>query len=285
MGVENTDDVINNDVSVSRGWPGQLATRFAGLLGIGEGGLVTAQYPGIADNRVDGIGATNLNRSGPMNSGVSVTNVSNGGAPGTVTFTLPVSTQIDILVYQSTNGAPTTRAFKYSVDDGADVAVANTDQKYRGIAITGLAASTHTVKLKGDSTAASYFFGVRHSMGKGVVVGRFARPGWTMLDAFGLGSNANMFGNAGALARIADAWGAWSSHLTIITFNHNDCGYQANANPSGLYSTTTTYRNICRPPSTALPQRADAPCSMRPSCRPSSRPRRMVRLSWPIIWS
>jgi hypothetical protein len=247
VGVDDPTTIPNYTNSDDLGWPGQLSTLFARQFGLPRAGCLTANTHASPDARVTrSAGVTDLATTGPMQTGVQFTNVSNAGGPGVITFSAPSCTGFDILVYQSTSGAPTTGAFKYSVDGGAAVSVANTNLGYRAVSVTGLSQNAHTIAISGDSNAPTYLFGIRYHSGAGVTVSRFAKAGGILLDAFGLGApfpgNNTGVGNPPAQARLAASFGAWSPDLTIIAFAYNDWLAQMTAQTSGLKSDPATYR-------------------------------------------
>jgi hypothetical protein len=247
VGVDDANNITSYPNSDYYGWPGQLRTLFGRQFGLADAGCIVPQTHGFPDPRVTGAGAADIYTTGPMSSGKSVTNASNSGAPGTIGFALPSCTAFDILLYQSGSGAPTTGAFKYAVDGGAAVSVANGNGGYAKVSVTGLSQAAHNVVITGDSANPVYVFGVRYHSGAGVTMTRFARAGSILLDAFGLGApfpgNNTGVGNPAAQARLAASFGAWSPDLTVIAFAYNDWLAQTTTMTSGLKSDPATYQS------------------------------------------
>lgn len=209
-----------------RSYPGQLRTLFARHLGTGEGGMITPWFQGT-DSRVVKSNTTNVNSTGLMSLGVSITST----GPGTITYTLPPCTAFDILTYVN-NINFVIGSYTYAVDGGAPVAVTPAAEiAYKVLRVTGLADTAHTVVITGTSTNLSQHFGVRPHYGKGVVVGRFGQPGWTVNDVIGLSAqsgahNTSAIGNPAAQGRLQASLGAWGVNLVIIQLGHNDCTAQ-----------------------------------------------------------
>jgi hypothetical protein len=223
---QNTDNVAAD----LKGWPGQLRARLAAKFGVAQAGLIAPRNGSTVDPdaRVARSGGASISTTGPMWGGWGISgNNGPASAAASITFTLPRCTAFDILTFQST-ASPLTGAFTYAVDGGAAVPIANTGNGYVAYPVTGLSDATHTVVLTGVS------------------VSRFTRAGWTLLDSFGLGSNADSSASAPALERLASSYGAWAPHLSIIGFLHNDWALQLTANPSGIFSTPENYETYLR---------------------------------------
>lgn len=242
---QNTDNVLADQ----RGYPGQLRTKLAAILGAPEGGLITPRNGSTVDPdaRVVRNGGASASTTGPIWTGWSISAVNNGGSAATITYSLPSCTAFDILLYRSNSGN-FNGGLTYSVDGGGAVSVPAGNDGFVAIPVSGLSNSAHTVVLTGTGTGSAVIanFGLRYHSGKGVSVGRFTRAGWTLLDSFGLGSNNNAFGNSGALDRLAAGYGAFSPALTVIAFLHNDWANQLVANPSGIFSTPENYEIYLR---------------------------------------
>lgn len=243
--------VTDNVVADRLGFPGQMRTWLAKRYGVTEGGMITPQHSGT-DTRHVNAGTTNLTSTGPEKTCVSMTSASNAGAAGTITYSLPTSSEFRLLIYQNT-ASPITGSFTYAVDGGTAVSVANSAAGYTMVSVSGLALSTHSVVVSATSANPTYQCGIAYDSGAGVVVMRHGRSGWMAADSLGRGNatdpnaNASAVGNTAAQARLLAAYGAWGAQLTIIAWKHNDWANQLETIDGGsVYESPTVYAAYLR---------------------------------------
>jgi hypothetical protein len=170
-------------------------------------------------------------------------------AVSSITFAAPASTQLELLVYQQQGGAPTTGTFACSIDGGAAASFVNSNDGYKKIVLgSGLAATAHSVTCAGTNGNVAMIFGLAYSSGRGVVVGRFAQGGRTLLDAVGNGYNTGNLG-AAAQARMQALFGTWGASLWALAYGQNDGTYQFSYNsvtPQTLLSSVANFDALTR---------------------------------------
>lgn len=225
FGVNSESDasVIANSIRDPLSAPGQLGEIFAREFGVGYAGSMTPFFTGT-DSRVSPNALTVSSTTGPL--GMVGRGTSTSGSY--VQFATPNCTSVDILFYNDDN-TPNTGSFEYTVDGGTAVAVplSSPFNANKTISITGLANTTHTIRLTSThATNQNYWQGIRFHHGKGVCVARYSRPGWTSNDALGKGA-LNAGADANGQTRLALGIHAGSPSLTVITLGHNDWGKQS----------------------------------------------------------
>lgn len=207
-------------------WPDRLSRLFATRLGTNASGFIGANA--VAPDNL--LVATNTTVSTSVGL-ASLCRVINNTGPGILTFNLPSCTAFDIIYWESngTNGNPVTGNFTYAVDGGTaiPVAYAATPASYKLATVNGISNTSHTVVITGTSSGSAFVVGIRFRDSKGIVVGRFGRPGWTILDLIGTGSN-NSIVTAGQ-TRVQNASGMGSPNLLIIMLRTNECMLQLTA--------------------------------------------------------
>lgn len=225
-------------------WPSQLRKYFAHRFQTNEAGSITPK--GIAaggDGRVSlGGGAASI---GSMWAGLAA-QINN--APQTVTINVPVCTTVEVIYFRGdgSNGQTTSGTFKTNIDGGADNNADNSGaSQYKLQTIGSLSSSAHSVVLTGTSAANAFPCAVNYHSGKGVLVGRYGRPGWTSLDGLGKGANSTVQSAAGQ-QRYLWQYGQPNFHLVVIEWGTNDWGSQNTGDattPSNLQSNVQSMVN------------------------------------------
>jgi len=230
---ESDSSLINNVTREPESAVGQLARIFAKEFSALNSGAITPYFTGTDSRVTRSAGITQGATTGPLGM------VGRSGVDGSyVEFSVPESTNIDILFYNN-NSNPNTGAFDYQVDAGAAVSVPLSAPfaSNKVINISGLSPAAHTVRLtRNDTSNQNYWQGVRYHNGSGVCVSRFGRPGWTSSDALGIGT-LNAGADANGQARLALGLHAGNPALTIIAFGQNDMTNQLTQG-----TTTAQYR-------------------------------------------
>lgn len=250
VGTENAGNVVSNVVADRDGWPGQLRVLLAQRFGTLAGSAICPYYSGT-DSRVV--------RSGAPTSDSTVGAMKQGGRLKTTDafeFTTPACTAVDILYYAGgASDGILTGGFSYQIDGGTVTTGLATGVSaspgYKVLTVSGLSNTAHVVRLVGlHASNVQHISGIRYHNGQGVVVSRWARAGWTLLDALGIGETARnnaCVGNAYNQSRVAAMWGAYGEHLTIIALGQNDGTLQNVAmNGGATYPTVDVYEGYLR---------------------------------------
>jgi lysophospholipase L1-like esterase len=149
-----------------------------------------------------------------------------------IDFSLPVCTAFDIIYYESNgstvdgNVTPNTGSGEYSVDGGGTVNIvdAGSVHQYKVVPVTGLAATSHTLRVRGGAGGGFYPCQINCHSGAGVVVGRSGRAGYTLSDFLGRTTTNNQ--SAAARARLLLAFQQGLPNLVILLTGHNECNLQ-----------------------------------------------------------
>lgn len=252
VGTESPSSITSNIVADSDGWAGQLRTLFSRRFGTLAGGAITPFFSGT-DTRVTRSGAPSIdNTIGPMKWGGRL----KSGTSDVFEFTTPPCTAIDICYYAGGSAdSSLIGGFSYQIDGGTITtglaAGVNASPGYKVLTITGLPATAHTIRLAGlHATNLQHITGIRYHNNQGVVLSRWARAGWTILDTLGIGEtsrNASCIGNSYNQSRMAAMWGGYGEHLTIIALGQNDASLQNVAMNGGeTYTTPDVYEAYLR---------------------------------------
>ncbi|PZU13829.1 MAG: hypothetical protein DI606_04485 [Sphingobium sp.] len=257
VGTENSNGVANNQIADVQGWPGQLRALFAARYGTLGGGAITPFFSGT-DSRVALTGGPTADLTiGPCNWGARIR------TDRSIQVTTPACTAIDILYYAGgiADGS-LIGGFSYQIDGGAVTsglpAGQNSTPGYKVLTISGLSNTAHTINLVGlHATNLQHITAIRYHNNQGVVVSRWGRAGWTLLDYLGIGEmsrNNSAVSDAYVRSRIAAQFGAWGESLTIVSLGQNDASLQQTPMGGGtgggaigtVYPTVDVYESYLR---------------------------------------
>ncbi|MET0238468.1 MAG: hypothetical protein ABW184_01095 [Sphingobium sp.] len=258
VGTENASSIPNTPVADRDGWPGQIRAALARRFGTFGGGAILPFFSGT-DSRVTLTGSVTAdNGLGPCVRGGRVR------TDRSMAFTLPSCTAFDIIYWAGGSADGTLiGGFEYSTDGGSTWTTGlaggvNASPGFRILKVTGLADAVRTVTIRGlHATNLQHVTGVRYHNSQGVVVSRWGRAGWTVLDTLAIGEgtrNSAAVNIAYARERMLAMFGGFQEHLTVISLGENDANLQLVPMGGGtggeaigpLYTTPDTYETCLR---------------------------------------
>lgn len=224
QGVGNTAGTTDTQGDTGGGI-GLQRRLWAREFGTQEAGVIPAN-----DDRVV-VGGTNLQ---------SIPWIGPGGLAKTVTsaqslgFPVPRGTSLSLEYWEhnGTNGLLDTGGLSYTLDGGAVVNVAKGSGVNLLKSVTFSASdAAHNVVVTGLSASnAAVICGIVYHSGKGVIVGRYGRKGWTSADLTGSGANNNLGASTKAVLMSTLAGVPGVSSCLAILCDYNDMAQQLAAN-------------------------------------------------------
>lgn len=213
------------------GWPGQLRTLLARKFSTSPAGTLLTKnfipqgakgadsrvvYTGVAKARGD-LGLMGLRSLASVDAELD----------GSWTFAVPQATNIELLYWDEAQDAATPPPFSVTID-GEPWRLSTPSSLAQGywlVSLKDLPPIPHEVIVTVASGSVVNIPFITYSSNKGVIVGRFGKPGWTLQDMAGYGTFSGMQSFEGR-SRLEAGLTAGKPDLVILGFGHNDCNKQ-----------------------------------------------------------